>query len=646
MYLIVILLPFINAFLLGFCGRLIGTIGSGVLSTICMGSCTLITFLLTYEILINDAVVHIEIYKWVESEIFLTHIGLLYDTLSVTMLLVISSISTLVHIYSTSYMTNDPHVPRFLCYLSLFTFLMMVLVTSDNYLQLFIGWEGVGVCSYLLVAFWTTRIQANKAAIKAIVVNRVGDVGVILGIVLIYKTIGTLDFSALEVGFVVRGRIFDSGPDPFVTIGILLLIGCIGKSAQLGLHTWLPDAMEGPTPVSALIHAATMVTAGVFLMIRSFPLFEKAPLALLIITIFGALTAFFAATVGLVQNDLKKVIAYSTCSQLGYMVLIIGIEGSHNVGLFHLVNHAFFKALLFLSAGAVVHSTNTDEQDMRKMGGLIHSIPFTYTMMLIGSFSIMGLPYLTGFYSKDLILELTYSGRNMGISNFLNEQAGCRPQERMGLTGPTGPPSRGSAFAFWLGTFAAFLTAFYSIRLVYITFIISPNSPKESLISSHINIVDKRVLTVLSLLCFGAIFFGFLFQDILIGDIEHPIVPPLIKVSPTLAGVFGISMSLLLYWGFDSIGPLFILPIYSFLGGAWQFNHTINKLIAIPFFNFGHWGTYKTLDRGWLELFGPQGAGSLGTRVSQAISNLQSGVISRYALVLLSFTIIFLSLWG
>lgn len=282
MYLIVLLLPFLNAFFLGFFGRLIGTIGSGILSTICMGSSTLIALLLAYEVLVNDAVVHIELYKWIESEILITHVGLLYDTLSVTMLLVISSISTLVHIYSTSYMSEDPHVPRFLCYLSLFTFLMMVLVTSDNYLQLFIGWEGVGVCSYLLVAFWTTRIQANKAAIKAIVVNRVGDVGVILGMVLIYKTIGSLDFLTFNGGSFGSG-IMDKGygaptaPEsplvPFATIGILLLIGCIGKSAQLGLHTWLPDAMEGPTPVSALIHAATMVKSNCRGEYRKFPHF-------------------------------------------------------------------------------------------------------------------------------------------------------------------------------------------------------------------------------------------------------------------------------------------------------------------------------------------------------------------------------------
>nr|QOU12314.1 NADH dehydrogenase subunit 5 [Hoilungia sp. H23] len=666
MYLLVLFLPFINAFFLGFFGRLIGTTGSGILSTICMGSSTLIAFFLAYEVLVNDAVVHIELYKWIESEIFITHVGLLFDTLSVTMLLVISSISTLVHIYSTSYMSEDPHVPRFICYLSLFTFLMMVLVTSDNYLQLFIGWEGVGVCSYLLVAFWTTRIQANKAAIKAIVVNRVGDVGVILGMVLIYKTIGSLDFLTFNGGSIGSGIMdrgysgggpYESPQAPFAIIGILLLIGCIGKSAQLGLHTWLPDAMEGPTPVSALIHAATMVTAGVFLMIRSFPLFEKAPFTLLIITIFGALTAFFAATVGLVQNDLKKVIAYSTCSQLGYMVLIIGIEGSQNVGLFHLVNHAFFKALLFLSAGSVIHSMTIDEQDMRKMGGLIHSIPFTYTMMLIGSFSIMGLPYLTGFYSKDLILELTYFCKNMAIPYrgsigspelYIQKDLGDPyPVQAYGLG-----PFRASAFAFWLGTVAALLTAFYSIRLVYITFIITPNSPKESLISSHINIVDKRVLTVLSLLCFGAIFVGYLIQDILIGDIEHPIVPPFVKVMPTFMGLFGMGLclwaqrasSLLPLYRGNPLGSSFLFSIYSFLSGAWQGDHLINKLVAIPLFSFGHWGIYKTLDRGWLELFGPQGISTIALRVSQFISNLQSGVISRYALVFLSFTIIFLAL--
>nr|YP_009582145.1 NADH dehydrogenase subunit 5 [Polyplacotoma mediterranea]QBK82185.1 NADH dehydrogenase subunit 5 [Polyplacotoma mediterranea] len=611
MYLIILLLPLINTLFLGLGGRFFGTKGSGILSTICIGSSWLISLILAYEILINDAIVQINLYKWIESELLITHMGLLYDKISMVMLVVITSISALVHIYSTSYMSDDPHVPRFLCYLSLFTLLMMILVTSDNYLQLFIGWEGVGICSYLLVAFWTTRIQANKAAIKAIIVNRVGDVAVILGFILIFLSFGSLDYITTSVVTQIKKEY----------IGILLLIGAIGKSAQLGLHTWLPDAMEGPTPVSALIHAATMVTAGVFLLIRSFPLIENVPSTLLIITIFGALTAFFGATVGLVQNDLKKVIAYSTCSQLGYMILIIGL-GSHTVGLFHLVNHAFFKALLFLSAGSVIH-TLVDEQDMRKMGGLIHSIPFTYSVMLIGSFSIMGFPYLTGYYSKDLILELAYSHRNLLL------------------------PSRGSVFAFWLGTISAFLTAFYSIRLIYLTFIIPPNYPRDSF--KFPLKADPILFFVFLFLSFGAIFIGYLTQDIIIGEISHPLVPPLIKILPTLMGLFGMFFCLFLwkFWQFIPFGFFWkgILPIYYFLGGAWQFNHIFSYLIIVPVFNFGDKITYKIIDRGLLELIGPQGLVFLFIRILRTLSHSQSGVLSGYALIILSFSIIFLTLF-
>ena len=364
MYILVLLMPLLSAIISGLFGRKIGTKGAGVLTSCCIVISTIVSCYIFYETVLNTSATYIKLWRWFDSELLTTYFGLQFDGLTSTMLIVITSVSALVHIYSIGYMSGDPHIPRFMSYLSLFTFLMIVLVTSDNYIQLFIGWEGVGLCSYLLINFWLTRIKANKAAIKAMLINRVGDLGLVLAMIKILDVFGALEFSTINSIMSVSG----DNRESVTIICLLLFLGAVGKSAQLGLHTWLPDAMEGPTPVSALIHAATMVTAGVFLIIRSGPLFEGSPLALIIVTILGALTAFFAATTGVVQNDLKKVIAYSTCSQLGYMVMICGLS-KYSVSLFHLVNHAFFKALLFLSAGAIIHALS-DEQDMRKMGGL------------------------------------------------------------------------------------------------------------------------------------------------------------------------------------------------------------------------------------------------------------------------------------
>ncbi|PHS74193.1 MAG: NADH-quinone oxidoreductase subunit L, partial [Rhodospirillaceae bacterium] len=385
-------------------------------------------------------------------------------------------------------MAQDPHLPRFMAYLSLFTFFMLMLVTGDNFLQMFLGWEGVGLSSYLLINFWFTRIQANKAAIKAMVVNRVGDFGLALGIMAIFGLFQAIDFATVfSTASFFAGKSFlflNQELDALTVISLLLFIGAIGKSAQIGLHTWLPDAMEGPTPVSALIHAATMVTAGVFMIIRCSPLFEWAPDALVIITFVGALTAFFAATTGVLQNDLKRVIAYSTCSQLGYMVFACGIS-NYQVSIFHLANHAFFKALLFLSAGCVIHAL-ADEQDMRKMGGLITVLPFTYTMMLIGSLSLMGFPFLAGFYSKDVILELAFA--------------------KFTLEG---------SFAHWLGSISAFFTSFYSFRLLYLTFLTNTNSYKYRFEQAH----EAPFIMALPLmiLAVGSIFIGYFTKDMFIG---------------------------------------------------------------------------------------------------------------------------------
>ena len=506
-------------------------------------------------------------------------------------------------------MSGDPHIPRFMSYLSFFTFLMVVLVTSDNYIQLFIGWEGVGLCSYLLINFWLTRIEANKAAMKAMLINRVGDLGLVLAMLMIFKEFGTLEFSTID-------SLLATNKENITIICLWLFLGAVGKSAQLGLHTWLPDAMEGPTPVSALIHAATMVTAGVFLIIRSGPLFEGSPLALTIVTILGALTAFFAATTGVVQNDLKKVVAYSTCSQLGYMVMVCGIS-NYSTSLFHLMNHAFFKALLFLSAGSVIHAVS-DEQDMRKMGGLIKSIPLTYIMILIGSLSLMGFPYLTGFYSKDLILELTYDKYYI-------------------------------AFAYWLGSFSALLTAFYSIRLVYLTFITNTNSKREVLMGVHEP--SLNITLPLVLLAFGSIFVGYLAKEVALSNVIPPVVSNYIKRTPLLLSLSGALLAFVVYdflvaYRFNDkkgVSLYIYQSVYTFFNSAWQFNYVINHFIVKNIWKFGHLITYRVIDRGLLEILGPRGVSKVLIKLTQNFSNLQSGLVFNYALIMIVFTTLFIS---
>jgi proton-translocating NADH-quinone oxidoreductase chain L len=404
------------------------------------------------------------------------------------MLLVVNVVSAFVHLYSLDYMKEDPHLARFMAYLSLFTFFMILLVTGKNFVILFLGWEGVGLCSYLLISFWYTRVAANKAATKALIVNRIADFALTLGIVTIFFIFHTLDFQVifpLAPFFIdFKIKILNYDISALTLICSLLFIGAMGKSAQIGLHTWLPDAMEGPTPVSALIHAATMVTAGVFLVIKCSFLFEYVPHVLTYVAIIGALTAFFSATIGLVQNDIKKVIAYSTCSQLGYMIFACGLSNYH-VAVFHLANHAFFKALLFLSAGAVIHSL-ANEQDMRKFGSLLAQLPFTAIMFLIGSFSLMGFPFLTGFYSKDLILEVAFGGFSLD-----------------------------SAVPYFLGLITAFFTSFYSFRVFYLTFIYKNNSFRANILSLHE--LPWKMAVSLGVLAVGSIFLGYLTKDLFVG---------------------------------------------------------------------------------------------------------------------------------
>nr|YP_001648494.1 NADH dehydrogenase subunit 5 [Topsentia ophiraphidites]ABW83856.1 NADH dehydrogenase subunit 5 [Topsentia ophiraphidites] len=617
MFILVLLIPLLSAIISGLFGKKIGTKGAGILTSSCITISAIISCGIFYITCLNSSTTYIKLWKWFDSELFTTYFGLQFDSLTSTMLLVITCVSALVHIYSTGYMARDPHIPRFMSYLSLFTFLMIVLVTSNNYVQLFIGWEGVGLCSYLLINFWLTRIEANKAAMKAMFVNRVGDIGLVLAMLMILKEFGALEFATIN-SLLVTSAI---NKENITIICLLLFLGAVGKSAQLGLHTWLPDAMEGPTPVSALIHAATMVTAGVFLIIRSSPLFEISPLALTIVTILGALTAFFAATTGVLQNDLKKVIAYSTCSQLGYMVMVCGVS-NYSTSLFHLMNHAFFKALLFLSAGSIIHAVK-DEQDMRKMGGLIKSTPFTYIMILIGSLSLMGFPYLAGFYSKDLILELIYDKYYI-------------------------------AFAYWLGSFSALLTAFYSIRLMYITFIANTNAKKEIFLGAHEP--SKNITIPLLLLALGSIFVGYLAKEAVLSNVIPPIISNTIKIIPLLFSLFGAIFAFSLYnstivgriWGpypaqDKNQNWNLYHKFYTFFNSAWQFNYIINHFLVRNIWKFGHLITYRVIDRGLLEIIGPRGISKIFIKLTQNMSNLQSGMVFNYALIMIIFTTLFIS---
>jgi NADH-ubiquinone oxidoreductase chain 5 len=593
-----------------------------------MSLACLISAALFFEVGLSGSPCYIKLSPWLDCEMFDACWGFYFDSLTVSMCFTVTLISTLVHLYSTSYMSHDPHQPRFMAYLSLFTFFMLMLITADNFIQLFLGWEGVGLCSYLLINFWFTRLQANKAAIKAMVINRVGDVGLALGVFSIFVVFKTCDYSVVfslvphVVGITYNFLGFEV--DAIPAIGLLLFVGAVGKSAQIGLHTWLPDAMEGPTPVSALIHAATMVTAGVYLIIRCSPLYEYSGVALTVITVFGALTAFIAGTIGLVQNDLKKVIAYSTCSQLGYMVFACGLS-NYSISMFHLINHAYFKALLFLSAGSVIHALN-DEQDMRRMGGLLQVLPYTYVMILIGSLALMGFPFLTGFYSKDVILEIAYA--------------------KYSLHG---------TFAHWLGVLSAGITAFYSFRLIYLTFISNPNGFKNAIQNAHDAPLPMAI--PLFILCIGSLFAGYLTKDLFIGlgtpfwnnaifiapenlvMIDAEFIPTYIKWLPVIVSLFGAVSSMLVFhflknFLFEVCIKPFGRSVYIFLNRRWLFDRLQNDLIGSVILKLGYNTTYKLVDKGVIEVFGPKGLSFLTITFSKQISSLQSGLVHQYAFIM------------
>ena len=560
---------------------------------------------------------------WMETERLTVNWGRRYDGLTVVMLVVVTTVSTLVHRYSVEYMRGDPHQPRFMAYLSLFTFFMLILVTGDNRVQLFVGWEGVGLCSYLLINFWHTRIQANKAAIKAMLVNRVGDFGLALGMLVVYREFRARDYATIFARAPraqgshrgVRGWERDS----LTVMGRLRFVGSVGKSAQLGLHTWLPDAMEGPTPVSALIHAATMVTAGVFLRARCSPRLEYAPRVREVVCVVGARTAFFAGTVGRVQNDLKRVIAYSTCSQLGYMVFACGLS-AYEVGVFHLANHARFKALLFLSAGSVIHARG-DDQDVRRMGGLVRVLPRTYAMMRIGSRALMGFPFRTGFYSKDVILEVAY-----------------------------GTYAVKGHVAYVRGTRAAFCTAFYSIRLRYVTFLGEPNGYRK--VYEHAHDAPIRMAIPLRVRSVGSIFVGWRTKDRRIGRgtpywgqslythwenevrVAGEFRPHRIKLLPVAVSRRGRSSARYRYER-DAIRR-YTRKVglgqrrYVFRSKKWFFDKVYTEWRAQGARHHGYHTTYKARDRGVIERRGPRGRTQTRYARAKARASWQSGNVHHY----------------
>ena len=568
--------------------------------------------------------------NWITSGNFSVDWSLRVDALTATMLVVVTTVSACVHLYSIGYMSEDKSIKRFMGYLSLFTFFMLMLVTSNNLLQMFFGWEGVGLASYLLIGFWHHKESANKAAIKAFIVNRVGDFGFALGIVGIFFIFGSINFEIIfKDASSYRDHVFvflGFNLSTIDTLCFLLFIGAMGKSAQLGLHTWLPDAMEGPTPVSALIHAATMVTAGVFMVARMSPLFEFAQFTNLFIIFIGSTTAIFAASIALTQNDIKRVIAYSTCSQLGYMFFAAGL-GAYNAAIFHLMTHGFFKALLFLSAGSVIHAMH-HEQDMRKMGGLFKKIPFTGSMMWIGSLAIIGFPYFSGYYSKESILENAY----FASSNM-------------------------AQYAYIIGIITALLTAFYSWRLLFLTFHGKTRSLNN--VYDYMHESPKVMIAPLLLLAVGSIFSGIILSDYFIGDkqdifwnqvivLSHeahhhmPFLQTLIIKSSVAIGVLFAALIYFYKEGSSKIISHNLDPLYSISLNKWYIDELYNKIFVKPFFYLASF-FWKKGDEGFIDAYGPNGISSLINLFSRGLSLFQSGYLYHYAFAMLGGLVVFLT---
>ena len=623
MELAIIFLPLIASIISGFFGRFIGDRNSEIVTSLLVSISALFSVYVFYQVMVDGFQENIVIATWINSGELNVNWSMNIDPLSAVMLVVVTSVSALVHIYSIGYMSHDPHKPRFMAYLSLFTFAMLMLVTSDNFIQLFFGWEGVGLCSYFLIGFWFKKESANAAAIKAFVVNRVGDFGFALGIFLVFYLFGTVNYSEVfeQIPTITEKNLNFLGFDinAIDLICLLLFIGAMGKSAQILLHTWLPDAMEGPTPVSALIHAATMVTAGVFLVVRCSPIYEYSELALNLITIVGMTTALFAASVAIVQTDIKKIIAYSTCSQLGYMFFATGV-GAYNIAMFHLFTHAFFKALLFLGSGSVIHAFK-DEQDINEMGGVWKHLPYTYAMMIIGTLALTGFPFLSGFYSKDAIIEFAYLRDNT-----------------VGY------------YAAGIGIFTAFLTSIYSWRLIFKTFHGEYNNKKMKISETHESpLVMLIPLVVLSI---GAIFAGMLFKDLFVGNgidsfwknsvffleplsSEHP--PTWFLLLTPILVTLSIPISYYLFVKNKEIVDGIVKvnqPLYKFLKNKWYFDELYELLFIKSSKKIGSF-LWKFCDVKIIDGFGPDGISSLIKRFSQKANKFQSGFIYQYAFVML-----------
>ena len=625
MYGLIVFLPLLGALVAGAFGRVVGDRGAQVVTSALLIVAALLSGIALFTVPYGEPFT-VELGTWILSGSFAIDWALRIDALTAVMLVVVTWISAAVHVYSIGYMSHDESVPRFMSYLSLFTFAMLMLVTADNFVQLFFGWEGVGLASYLLIGYWYKKPSANNAAMKAFIVNRVGDFGFMLGIAAVFLVFDSLAFDTVFAAAPDYAdhvtRMFGASVSSLDLIAFLLFIGAMGKSAQLFLHTWLPDAMEGPTPVSALIHAATMVTAGVFLVARMSPLFEYAPTAMVFVTLIGAATAFFAATVALTQNDIKRVIAYSTCSQLGYMFFACGV-GAYAAAIFHLFTHAFFKALLFLGAGSVIHGLG-DEQDMRRMGGVWRKMVFTYAVMWIGSLALVGIPFFSGFYSKDLILEAAFAAES-GIGGF----------------------------AFWLGILAAVMTAFYSGRLLFMTFHGKPNASEEVMEHAH---ESPPVMTVpLGFLAAGAIGAGFLGLPMVTGDhafwagsihvrdlADNAIeaahhVPPWVKLLPVIAGALGLAVA----WTMYVANPLLpgrlanaVRPLYLFSYHKWYFDELYDAVFVRPARGLGTF-LWRKVDVGVIDDWGPNGVAASTLAGTRRIVRLQSGYIYHYAFVML-----------
>jgi NADH-ubiquinone oxidoreductase chain 5 len=632
MYLAIIVLPILGSIVAGFFGRKVGASGAQLITCSCVVITAILCIIVFWEVGLNNIPVTIHLFRWVDSESLYVTWGFNFDSLTVSMLVPVLIVSSLVHVYSVGYMSHDPHIQRFFSYLSLFTFMMIVLVTANNFLLMFVGWEGVGICSYLLVSFWFTRIAANQSSMSAFITNRVGDCLLTIGMFAMLWSFGNLDYYS----------IFSLSPyyneNVITIIGICLLIGAMAKSSQVGLHVWLPMAMEGPTPVSALIHAATMVTAGVYLLMRTSPIIEYSSTVLLLCLWVGAITTVFSSLIGLFQQDIKKVIAYSTMSQLGMMVIAVGLS-SYNIALFHLINHAFYKGLLFLGAGSVIHAV-ADNQDFRKYGGLILYLPLTYSVMLIASLSLVAFPFMTGFYSKDFILESAYGQYHLS-----------------------------GVIVYFIATIGAMFTTLYSVKVLYLTFLTNPNGPLVHYKKEHAAHEGDIFMSLpLILLAIFSIFFGYITKDIYIGlgsgffsdnsIFIHPIheitlntefsVPTLFKLLPLFFTVILSIISLfftefypklLIKFKLSSIG----YNIFGFLSQRFLVEFFHNRYITGVILNLGGQAV-KVMDKGSVELFGPYGLENKLTSISRAINNLSTGVVTTYALYVLIGLIFYISI--